>query len=116
MSGKRGKNDAADAAARICKGSEAVHRPNMRLVPVKIEEQQSRLTEHRALQSFVGARTATINSVRGLLSEFGIVLPQKAEVVQREACNHLKDLPGYANTVIGDRTHCRSATPSRSIR
>ena len=40
MSGKRGKNDAADAAA-IC---EAVQRPNMRFVPVKTEEQQSRLS------------------------------------------------------------------------
>ena len=36
------------------------------------------------------------------MSEFGIVLPQKAEVVRHEASNHLEDLPGYANTVIGD--------------
>ena len=98
MSGKRGKNDAADAAA-IC---EAVQRPNMRFVPVKTEEQQSRLMVHRARQGFVGARTATINRIRGLMSEFGIVLPQKAEVVRREARDHLEDLPGYANTVIGD--------------
>ena len=98
MSGRRGKNDAADAAA-IC---EAVQRPNMRFVPVKSEEQQSRLMVHRARQGFVAARTATINRIRGLLSEFGIVLPLKAEVVRREACNHLEDLPGYANTVIGD--------------
>jgi transposase len=37
MSGKRAKNDAADAAA-IC---EAVQRPNIRFVPVMTEEQQS---------------------------------------------------------------------------
>ena len=43
MSGKRGKNDAADAAA-IC---EAVTRPNMRFVPVKEEHQQIILTLHR---------------------------------------------------------------------
>ena len=43
-SGKRGKNDAADAAA-IC---EAVTRPTMRFVPVKSVEQQSRLMVHRA--------------------------------------------------------------------
>ena len=65
MSGRRGKNDAADAAA-IC---EAVQRPNMRFVPVKTIDQQSRLMVHRARQGFVGARTATINRVRGLLSE-----------------------------------------------
>jgi transposase len=50
----------------------------------------------------VEARTATINRIRGLLSEFGIVLPQKAEVVRREAGRHLDDLPGWANTAIGD--------------
>lgn len=99
MSGKRGKNDAADAAA-IC---EAVQRPNMRFVPVKTEEQQSRLMVHRARQSYVKERTATINRIRGLLAEFGIVLPQKAEVVRREARAHLEDLPGYANLVIGDQ-------------
>ena len=98
MSGKRGKNDAADAAA-IC---EAVQRPNMRFVPVKTIEQQSRLMVHRARQGYVAARTATINRIRGLLSEFGVVLAQKAEVVRREAAQRLEDLPGYANAVIGD--------------
>jgi transposase len=98
MSGKQGKNDAADAAA-IC---EAVQRPNMRFVPIKSLDQQSRLLVHRARQGFVEARTATINRIRGLLSEFGIVLPLKAEVVRTQARNHLEDLPGYANTVIGD--------------
>jgi transposase len=98
MSGKQGKNDAADAMA-IC---EAVQRPNMRFVPIKTEDQQSRLLVHRARQGFVEARTATINRIRGLMSEFGIVLPLKAEVVRCEARNHLEDLPGYANTVIGD--------------
>ena len=74
----------------------------MRFVPIKSEEQQSRLMVHRARQGFVAARTACINRIRGLLSEFGVVLPLKAEVVRREARNHLEDLPGYANTVIGD--------------
>jgi transposase len=98
MSGKQGKNDAADAMA-IC---EAVQRPNMRFVPIKTEDQQSRLFVHRARQGFVEARTATINRIRGLMSEFGVVLPLKADVVRCEARNHLEDLPGYANTVVGD--------------
>ena len=38
----------------------------------------------------------------GLLSELGIVLPLKAAVVRREAMTRLEDLPGWANTVIGD--------------
>jgi transposase len=98
LSGKRGKNDAADAAA-IC---EAVTRPNMRFVPVKSLDQQGQLLVHRARQGFVEQRTATLNRIRGLLSELGIVLPLKATVVRREATARLEDLPGWANTVIGD--------------
>ena len=98
LSGKRGKNDAADAMA-IC---EAVQRPNMRFVPVKSAEQQGRLMVHRARQGFVEQRTATFNRIRGLLSEVGIVLPLKAQTVRREAAALLEDLPGWVNTVIGD--------------
>ena len=98
MSGKRGKNDAADAAA-IC---EAVTRPNMRFVPVKSIGQQSQLFVHRARQGYVEQRTALINRIRGLLSELGIVLPLKAATVRREAHKYLEDLPGWCNTVVGD--------------
>jgi transposase len=98
MSGARGKTDAADAAA-IC---EALQRPNMRFVPVKSVQQQSQLMVHRARQGFVQARTACINRIRGLLAEFGHVLPLKAETVRRQAAGLLEDLPGWANTVIGD--------------
>jgi len=98
LSGKRGKNDAADAAA-IC---EAVQRPNMRFVPVKSLAQQAQLSVHRVRQGFIEARTATINRIRGLLSEFGIVLPLKAATVRREAAMVLEDLPGQANLVVGD--------------
>jgi transposase len=98
LSGKRGKNDAADAQA-IC---EAVQRPNMRFVPITSEQQQSQLMVHRARQGFVEQRTATINRVRGLLSELGIVLPLKASTVRSQAAAYLEELPGWANTVIGD--------------
>jgi transposase len=98
MAGKAGKNDAADAKA-IC---EAVQRPNMRFVPIKSIEQQSLLLVHRARQGFVEQRTATLNRIRGLLSEFGIVLPLKAATVRREALVRLEDLPGWTNTVVGD--------------
>jgi transposase len=98
MGGKGGKNDAADAMA-IC---EAVQRPNMRFVPVKSHDEQARLCVHRVRQGLVEQRTATINRIRGLLTEFGIVLPQKAATVRREAAAHLEDLPGWANTAVGD--------------
>jgi transposase len=98
LSGRRGKNDKADAAA-IC---EAVTRPNMRFVPVKSIDRQCELLVHRARQGFIQQRTATINRIRGLLSELGIVLPLKAATVRREALLQLEDLPGWANTVVGD--------------
>jgi len=98
LSGKRGKNDAADAQA-IC---EAVQRPQMRFVPIKSEDAQGRLSIHRVRQGFIEQRTATINRIRGLLSEYGYVLPQRAQVVRREAAACLEELPGWANTAIGD--------------
>jgi transposase len=69
---KTNKNDAADAEG-IC---EAVRRPNMRFVAIKSVDQQAILSVHRARQGFVKARTAQANQIRGLLSEFGIVIPQ----------------------------------------
>ncbi|MHB1248635.1 MAG: IS110 family RNA-guided transposase [Polaromonas sp.] len=69
---KTNKNDAADAEA-IC---EAVARPNMRFVPIKNIEQQAVLSLHRVRQGFVKARTAQANQIRGLLAEFGLVVPQ----------------------------------------
>ena len=69
---KSNKHDAADAEA-IC---EAVARPSMRFVPVKSVEQQSVLAVHRARQGFVKARTAQANQIRGLLAEFGLVVPR----------------------------------------
>lgn len=69
---KSNKHDMADAEA-IC---EAVARPNMRFVPVKTVEQQSVLALHRVRQGMVKARTAQANQIRGLLAEFGLIVPQ----------------------------------------
>lgn len=69
---KANKTDAADAEA-IC---EAVTRPTMRFVPIKSVDQHAVLSLHRARSGFVKSRTAQANQIRGLLGEFGIVLPQ----------------------------------------
>jgi transposase len=98
MQGKRGKNDANDAAA-IC---EAVMRPNMRFVPIKSMDAQATLCVHRTRQGFIEERTATINRVRGLMSEFGIVLPQKADTVRRQAHLAIEHLPGWAARTVTD--------------
>jgi transposase len=69
---KSGKNDGNDAEA-IC---EAVGRPSMRFVAVKSAEQQALLVVHRVRKGLTDERTALINQLRGLLSEFGIVIPK----------------------------------------
>jgi transposase len=77
---KTNKNDAADAEA-LC---EAVTRPTMRFVPVKHVDQQAVLAVHRVRQALVKARTAQANQIRGLLSEFGLIIPQGiAHISQR---------------------------------
>lgn len=76
---KSNKNDYLDAEA-IC---EAVQRPNMRFVPIKSAEQQDIQSLHRARSLAISQRTAQINQVRGLLLEYGLVLPQGAHVVRR---------------------------------
>jgi len=98
IQGKRGKNDANDAAA-IC---EAVTRPTMRFVPIKSVDAQAVLTLHRVRQGFVEERTATINRIRGLMSEFGIVLPQRAEVVRKQAQLAAATMPGWAASAVYD--------------
>lgn len=72
---KRGKNDAVDAEA-IC---EAASRPSMRFVPVKSAASQAVLAQHRVREMLVRQRTAQINALRGLLSEFGLVAAKGAE-------------------------------------
>jgi transposase len=84
---KTNKNDAADAEA-IC---EAVARPNMRFVPIKTIEQQSVLSLHRVRQGFVRARTAQANQIRGLLAEFGIVVPQGIGHLERQVPELIED-------------------------
>lgn len=91
---KTNKNDAADAEA-IC---EAVGRPNMRFVPVKNVEQQAVLALHRVRQGFVKARTAQANQIRGLLGEFGIIIPQGIGYIASRVPDLIEDasneLPG----------------------
>jgi transposase len=95
---KSGKNDGNDAEA-VC---EAVSRPSMRFVPVKSAEQQALLALHRVRYGFVVERTASINRLRGLLSEFGVVLPLRAVNVRRQAAQAAEALPHLARGAIGD--------------
>lgn len=66
------KNDVHDARAIWT----AVQQPNIRAVAVKTEEQQAILALHRMRSQLVKFRTAQINGLRGLLAEYGEVMPQ----------------------------------------
>lgn len=77
--GRSGKNDMNDAIA-IC---EAAGRPQMRFVPVKSQDQQAVLLVHRLRRSAVAAHTRTINQMRGLLAEFGIIAPKGANTFKQ---------------------------------
>jgi transposase len=95
---KSGKNDGNDAEA-IC---EAVRRPNMRFVPIKSVEQQSELSLHRVRQGYVEERTATLNRLRGLLAEFGHVVPIRAVELRRRVPGLLDQLPARVSACARD--------------
>jgi transposase len=67
---QRVKNDSRDAEAILT----ALHAPKMRFVPVKTMEQQQRLAWHRLRERWKAERTALFNRIRGLLTEFGIIV------------------------------------------
>ena len=99
---KSGKNDGNDAEA-IC---EAVGRPAMRFVPVKSVEQQAVLCLHRIRSGVVAERTAQLNQIRGLLAEFGLILPKGRYPAQHHLPDLLEDagngLPALARRLLTD--------------
>ena len=74
------KNDAHDAQAIWT----AVQQPGVRTVAVKSEEQQGILALHRMRQQLVKFRTAQINGLRGLLTEYGEVMPRGRAGMRRD--------------------------------
>lgn len=92
---KSNKNDAQDAAA-IC---EAVGRPHMRFVSVKTVAQQDIQAVHRIRERLVKTRTALVNQIRGLLAEYGLVIPLKNNAVSQALPRILEDAENGLTTV-----------------
>jgi transposase len=65
---RRNKTDRADAAALI----EAVRCADIRPVPVKTLEQQQVLALHRLRSQWLSSRHRYVNTLRGILREFGV--------------------------------------------
>jgi transposase len=97
---KTNKHDAADAEG-CC---EAVQRPGMRFVAVKTATQQATGMRHRVRDRLIRQRTATINGLRGHLTEFGIVAAQRQAGVRQRlaALGDLEDarIPPLAREVL----------------
>jgi transposase len=81
------KNDYNDALAI----AEAVTRPEMRFVAVKSTEQQDIQALHRLREKCGQDRTALCNQLRGLLAEYGVILPQGANLLLRRLPELLED-------------------------
>jgi transposase len=87
MEGRSGKNDATDAAA-IC---EAASRPSMRFVPIKTCDQQGVMSLHRVREGLKEERTACINQIRGVLTEFGLVFGKCPKALRANLADTIED-------------------------
>ena len=66
------KTDSNDALAV----AEAAHRPKIKEAPMKTVEQQGLQAIHRSRELLIQESTALSNHMRGILLEFGVVIPQ----------------------------------------
>ena len=96
---KGNKNDSHDAEGI----GEAVQRPRMRFVGIKTPEQQSVLHLHRSRQLLVKSRVSISNHMRGLLAEFGLVIPVGVKAFERQVLPCLEDesLPALSRHSVG---------------
>jgi len=81
------KTDENDALAV----AEAASRPNVKLAPLKTVEQQGMQAIQRSRELLVHERVALSNHLRGLLMEFGIVIPQGFTALYRRLPEVLED-------------------------
>ncbi len=81
------KTDRSDAAGLL----EALRCGDIQPVPVKSPRQQGWQALHRIREQLKAQRTATINLVRGVLREYGVVIPQGAAKVVRAMRDALED-------------------------
>lgn len=85
------KSDLRDARAVWA----AMQQPRVKAVAVKDEEQQMVLGLHRMREQQVKFRTATINCLRGLLTEYGEVMPKGRAGLGRDIEGVLERLSGH---------------------
>jgi len=92
---KTNKNDCNDAEG-IC---EAASRPTMRFVTPKTIEQQDIQSLHRIRSRYVQERTALVNQARGLLMEYGVIMPQGIHQVRSLLPEILEDAENELSSI-----------------
>lgn len=93
---KTNKNDTNDSKA-IC---EAVTRPSMNFVPIKSVEQQDIQSIHRIRTGLIQERTALVNQIRGLLMEYGVVVPQGIGMIRKQLPEIIADRDNELTTLM----------------
>jgi len=86
---RRNKTDHHDAVALV----EAIRNHDLHAVPVKSEHQQALQSLHRLRSQHMQSRNARINSLRGILREFGIIVPMGPRAAIVHATQALAQLP-----------------------
>ena len=98
----RNKTDRTDAKGLL----EAFRNDDVRPVPVKSETQQALAALHRLRSAWVATRTARLNTVRGILREFGVLIPTGAQHVGPHVRALLADadasVPGLLRVALGE--------------
>jgi transposase len=97
---RRNKSDRSDAAALL----EARRSGEIPVVPIKTAEQQALYSWHCVRRQWQTARTARINTIRGLLREHGVALCLGAATIRRTVPTLLEDasrgLPGLVRDAV----------------
>ena len=101
------KNDTNDALGI----AEAAVRPEMRCVAIKTTDQQDVQALHRLRERCVQDRTALCSQLRGLLAEYGLVLPKGVTVLRRRLPELLED----AENGLSDRLRRLMAQSQRQL-
>lgn len=101
---KGNKNDGNDAEGI----AEAGSRPDMRFVSLKTVEQQDIQSVHRIRERLVSQRTGLMNQLRGLLAEYGLIIPQGQAALRRLLPEFSEDAENELTTLT--RTLCQECS------
>jgi len=95
---RRNKTDRNDSMAMVG----AASNPSIHTVPVKTEYQQSIQALHRLREQWKSTRVARINALRGVMREFGILVPLGPRAAIKTTRDSLNMLPALLQATVTD--------------